>query len=37
MLKDATRDELLHAVRVIASGVALLASSVTRRLIARPP
>ena len=41
LLKDATRDELLHAVRVIAAGDALLAPSVTRRLITefieRPP
>jgi DNA-binding NarL/FixJ family response regulator len=41
LLKDATRDELLHAVRVIAAGDALLAPSITRRLIsefiARPP
>jgi DNA-binding NarL/FixJ family response regulator len=41
LLKDATRDELLHAVRVVAAGDALLAPSVTRRLIAefidRPP
>jgi DNA-binding NarL/FixJ family response regulator len=34
LLKDATRDELLHAVRVIAGGDALLAPAVTRRLIA---
>jgi DNA-binding NarL/FixJ family response regulator len=41
LLKDATRDELLNAVRVVAAGDALLAPSVTRRLIAefieRPP
>ena len=41
LLKDATREELLHAVRVVAAGDALLAPSVTRRLIAefihRPP
>jgi DNA-binding NarL/FixJ family response regulator len=34
MLKDATAAELIHAVRVIAAGDALLAPSVTRRLIA---
>jgi DNA-binding NarL/FixJ family response regulator len=34
LLKDATRDELLNAVRVIADGNALLAPSITRRLIA---
>ena len=33
LLKDAGADELLHAVRVIASGDALLAPSVTRRLV----
>jgi DNA-binding NarL/FixJ family response regulator len=33
LLKDATRDELASAVRVIARGDALLAPSVTRRLI----
>lgn len=33
LLKDATRDELAHAVRVVASGNALLAPSVTKRLI----
>jgi DNA-binding NarL/FixJ family response regulator len=33
MLKDATRDELVSAVRVVARGDALLAPSVTRRLI----
>ena len=45
LLKDATAAELVHAVRVIAAGDALLAPSVTRRLItdfarrpdARPP
>jgi DNA-binding NarL/FixJ family response regulator len=41
LLKDATAAELVHAVRVVAAGDALLASSVTRRLIAdlarRPP
>ena len=35
MLKDATRDELLRAVRVVASGDALLSPSVTRRLVDR--
>jgi len=34
MLKDATAAELIHAVRVVAAGDALLAPSVTRRLIA---
>ncbi|MEZ4501251.1 MAG: response regulator transcription factor [Dehalococcoidia bacterium] len=33
VLKDCTPDELVHAVRVIAAGEALLAPSVTRRLI----
>jgi DNA-binding NarL/FixJ family response regulator len=33
LLKDATRDELATAVRVVARGDALLAPSVTRRLI----
>jgi DNA-binding NarL/FixJ family response regulator len=33
LLKDATRDELVRAVRVVAHGEALLAPSVTRRLI----
>jgi len=33
LLKDATAAELVHAVRVVASGDALLAPSVTRRLI----
>jgi DNA-binding NarL/FixJ family response regulator len=41
LLKDAGADELLHAVRVIAAGEALLAPSITRRLIEdyarRPP
>src|SRR5262249_46501177 len=32
--KDATAAELIHAVRVVAAGDALLAPSVTRRLIA---
>lgn len=35
LLKDATAEELTTAVRVIARGEALLAPSVTRRLIAR--
>jgi DNA-binding NarL/FixJ family response regulator len=34
LLKDAPADELVHAVRVVAAGDALLAPSVTRRLIA---
>jgi DNA-binding NarL/FixJ family response regulator len=34
LLKDAGADELLHAVRVVAAGDALLAPSITRRLIA---
>jgi DNA-binding NarL/FixJ family response regulator len=33
LLKDATAAELVHAVRVVAGGEALLAPSVTRRLI----
>ena len=33
LLKDATATELVHAVRVVAAGDALLAPSVTRRLI----
>ncbi len=41
LLKDVRRDDLLHAVRVVAAGDALLAPSVTRRLISdyarRPP
>jgi len=35
LLKDALPDELVHAVRVVAAGDALLAPSVTRRMIAR--
>jgi DNA-binding NarL/FixJ family response regulator len=34
LLKDATPAELIHAVKVVAAGDALLAPSVTRRLIA---
>jgi DNA-binding NarL/FixJ family response regulator len=34
LLKDAGPDELLHAIRVVAAGEALLAPAVTRRLIA---
>ena len=34
VLKDAPSAELVHAVRVVASGDALLAPSVTKRLIA---
>ncbi len=41
LLKDAGREELIHAVRVVAAGEALLSPSITRRLIAdyagRPP
>ncbi len=41
LLKDAGADELMHAVRVIAAGEALLSPSITRRLIEdytrRPP
>jgi DNA-binding NarL/FixJ family response regulator len=41
LLKDAGADELIHAVRVVAGGEALLAPSITRRLIEdyaqRPP
>jgi DNA-binding NarL/FixJ family response regulator len=33
LLKDLRRDDLVHAVRVVAAGDALLAPSVTRRLI----
>ena len=33
LLKDAAADELLQAIRVIAAGEALLAPSITRRLI----
>jgi DNA-binding NarL/FixJ family response regulator len=35
LLKDATPEELVHAVRVIAAGEALLAPAVTRRLLDR--
>ncbi len=34
MLKNASPEELIHAVRVVAAGDALLAPSVTRRLLA---
>jgi DNA-binding NarL/FixJ family response regulator len=34
LLKDASADELVRAVRIVAAGEALLAPSVTRRLIA---
>ena len=41
LLKDAGADELLHAVRVVAAGDALLSPTITRRLIqdftSRPP
>jgi DNA-binding NarL/FixJ family response regulator len=33
LLKDATPDELVHAVRVVAAGEALLSPKVTRRLL----
>ena len=33
LLKDLRRDDLVHAIRVVAGGEALLAPSVTRRLI----
>lgn len=33
LLKDVTRDELVRAVRVVSAGDALLAPSVTRRLV----
>jgi DNA-binding NarL/FixJ family response regulator len=33
LLKDATSDELVHAVRVVAAGDALLAPRITRRLL----
>ena len=35
LLKDATAEELVHAVRVVAAGDALLAPSVTKRLLDR--
>ena len=35
LLKDAPPEELLHAIRVVAAGDALLAPSVTRRLLDR--
>jgi len=35
LLKDVTREELVHAVRVIAAGEALLSPTVTRRMISR--
>ena len=33
LLKDVRREDLVHAVRVVAAGEALLAPSITRRLI----
>jgi DNA-binding NarL/FixJ family response regulator len=33
LLKDAGREELIHAVRVVAAGEALLSPTITRRLI----
>jgi DNA-binding NarL/FixJ family response regulator len=35
LLKDVRRDDLIHAVRVVAGGEALLAPTVTKRLIER--
>ncbi|WP_084468872.1 response regulator [Nocardiopsis trehalosi] len=35
LLKDVRRDDLVHAVRVVAQGESLLAPSVTRRLVER--
>ena len=35
LLKDATAEELVHAIRVVAAGDALLAPGVTRRLLDR--
>ncbi|PRZ40758.1 LuxR family two component transcriptional regulator [Antricoccus suffuscus] len=35
LLKDAPRDQLVHAVRVVAGGESLLAPAITRRLIER--
>jgi DNA-binding NarL/FixJ family response regulator len=35
LLKDATPEEIVHAVRVVAAGEALLAPAVTRRLLDR--
>ncbi|TDV46823.1 response regulator [Actinophytocola oryzae] len=35
LLKDVRRDDLVHAVRVVAAGEALLAPSITRKLIAQ--
>jgi DNA-binding NarL/FixJ family response regulator len=35
LLKEATAEEIVHAVRVIAEGEALLAPKITRRLLAR--
>ncbi len=34
LLKDATFPELLHAVRVVAAGDALLSPEITRRVVA---
>jgi DNA-binding NarL/FixJ family response regulator len=34
LLKDVRRDDLVHAVRVVAAGEAMLAPSITRKLIA---
>ncbi|MYS54905.1 DNA-binding response regulator, partial [Streptomyces sp. SID6013] len=34
LLKDVRRDDLVHAVRVVAAGDSLLAPAVTRRLVA---
>src|SRR5699024_5253809 len=35
LLKDATPEELVHAVRVVAAGDALLSPGITRRMIAQ--
>ena len=37
LLKDAPQDQLVSAIRVIATGGSLFAPSVTRRLIEEPP
>jgi len=35
LLKDATRNQLLHAIRVVAAGEELLSPTITRRLVER--